>query len=120
MAQTLRRSLEDVLVDAVATALPPLAGLPQALADDLAEMTFLSDAELWEIARSTLPPEHHQKMDALLTRKGQGQLTANEHRTLDNLLDEYQTSILKRGQAAVLLQGRGYNMSDPAVLKTLS
>jgi len=117
MALTLRRSLEDVLVDAVATALPPLVGLPQELADNLADLAFLSDAELWKIAREMLPPEHHQQADSLLAKKGQGILAADEQKTLDQLATDYQSLILRRGQAAVLLQSRGYDMSDPAVLK---
>jgi hypothetical protein len=117
MALTLRRSLADVLVDAVATALPPLVGLPQELANNLAELAFLSDTELWKIARETLPPEHYQQADSLLAKKGQGTLTAEEQKTLDQLAADYQSLILRRGQAAVLLQSRGYNMSDPAVLK---
>ncbi len=116
MAQTLRRPIEDILVDAVATALPPLAGLPPALADDLAELAFLMDEALWQVARSTLPAEHYLQMDDLLARKTQAPLTAAEQQNLDRLLGEYQSLILRRGQAAVLLQRRGYDMSDPAVL----
>jgi hypothetical protein len=118
-ARTLRRTVEEVLLDAVATALPPLAGLPPELTDDLSGLAFLNDATLWQVARSTLPPEHHQQMDELLARKGQGELTATEQQTLDRLLLEYQTLVLRRGQAAVLLQRRGYDVSDPAVLNRL-
>ncbi len=120
MALTLRRSLPDVLVDAVATALPPLVGLPQELADNLAELAFLSDKELWKIARETLPPEHHEQTDSLLAKKRQGTLAADDQKLLDQLTAEYQSLILRRGQAAVLLQSRGYDMSDPAVLKEVS
>jgi hypothetical protein len=116
MAQTLRRPIEDILVDAVATALPPLAGLPPELADDLDELAFLNDEALWQVARSTLPAGHHQQMDDLLTQKGSAPLTAAEQQTLDRLLGEYQSLVLRRGQAAVLLQRRGYDMSNPSVL----
>jgi hypothetical protein len=117
MALTLRRSLEDVLVDAVATALPPLAGLAQDLADNLADLAFQSDAELWKIARETLPPEHYLQADSLLAKKGRGTLTADEQKILERLTTDYESLILRRGQAAVLLQSRGYDMSDPVVLK---
>lgn len=116
MAQTLRRPIEDVLVDAVATALPPLAGLPSELTNDLDGLAFLNDDELWRVARSTLSTEHYQQMDDLLVQKGQAQLAAAEQQNLDRLLGEYQSLILRRGQAAVLLQRRGHDMSDPAVL----
>jgi len=116
MAQTLRRPIEDVLVDAVATALPPLAGLPSELTHDLDGLAFLNDDELWRVARSRLSTEHYQQMDDLLVQKGQAQLVAAEQQTLDRLVGEYQSLVLRRGQAAVLLQRRGYDMSDPAVL----
>ncbi len=116
MALRLSRSLEEVLVDAVATALPPLVGLPQELADDLADLAFQSDAELWKIARETLPPEHYQQADSLLAKKGRGTLTADEQKILDQLTADYEALILRRGQAAVMLKNRGYDMSDPAVL----
>ena len=117
MALSLSRSLEEVLVDAVATALPPLVGLPQELADDLADLAFLSDAELWKIAREKLPPEHYQQADSLLAKKGRETLTADEQRTLDQLTADYESLILKRGQAAVLLQSRGHDISNLTVLK---
>lgn len=116
LAKTFRRPVEDVLVDAVATALPPLTGLPIEWADELADLAFLNDSELWQIARSTLPAEHYEKVDALLALKQQDSLTAEEQQTLEHLLQEYQALILRRGQAAVLLQRRGYDMSNPAVL----
>ncbi|MDZ7292847.1 MAG: hypothetical protein ONB44_07215 [candidate division KSB1 bacterium] len=119
MAQTLRRSVEDVLLDAVATALPPLSGLPSELGENLSGLAFLDDEALWQIARSTLSTEHYLQMDELLAKKGQGQLTVTEQKTLDRLLLEYQSFVLQRGQAAVLLQRRGYDMSDPAVLNSL-
>jgi len=119
-AESLQRSVEDVLLDTVATALPPLEGLPQDAADDLVGLAFLNDAELWRVARSTLPPEHHQLMDEFLSRKAEDDLDISEEQTLDRLLAEYETLILRRGQAAVLLQRRGYDMSDPSVLDMLA
>jgi hypothetical protein len=108
--------VEEILLDAVATALPPLAGLPQELADELSALAFLSDDELWQVARNALPVEHHQQVDDLLARKGRGQLPDSEQQRLDRLLQEYQALVLRRGQAAVLLQRRGYDLSDLRVL----
>jgi hypothetical protein len=88
MAKTLRRPIEDILVDAVATALPPLAGLPPELADDLDALAFLNDEALWQVAGSALSLEHYQQMDDLLAQKGQGQLTTAEQQALDRLLGE--------------------------------
>jgi hypothetical protein len=59
-------------------------------------------------------------MDELLDRKSQGKLSASEQRTIDHLLDEYNRQVLRRGQAAVLLKGRGYDVSDTKVLNSRS
>lgn len=118
-AQSQQRPIEDVLLEALTVAFPALEGLPQEIADNLAGLTFLNDAALWQIARSTLPPEHYQQMDNLLARKGQGQIGETDQHILDQLLQEYETLVLRRGQAAVLLQRRGYDLSDPALLNNL-
>ncbi len=118
-ADSMRRSVEDVLLDSVAMALPPLTGLPNEVSDDLASLAFMNDSALWNVARSLLPAEHHHRMDELLARKGQGRLTAQEQQVLDQLVNDYETLVLRRSQAALLLQRRGYDMSDPSILSRL-
>lgn len=117
VAKTSHRPVEDILREAIDLGLSPLDDLPEGVMDELKELVFLSDAELWKVARRELPSKHHQQMDDLLAKKGQGDLTDNEQARLDQLLEEYQTNILHRGQAAVLLQRRGFDMSNPTVLK---
>ena len=112
LSQELQISLENLLADAVATALPPLAGLQEELADELSKLAFLTDDELWQVMREVLPPEHFEQMDALLDRKNQGRLLANEQQKIDRLLDDYHRLVLRRGQAAVLLKARGYEVAD--------
>lgn len=94
-ADSMRRSVEDVLLDSVAMALPPLTGLPNEVSDDLASLAFLNDSALWNVARSLLPAEHHHRMDELLARKGQGRLTAQEQQVLDQLVNDYETLVLR-------------------------
>jgi predicted transcriptional regulator len=114
-AEALQRPFEDVMLEAVATALPPLSGLPAEVADDLASLTFMNDAAVWSVARSTPPPEQTAEMEALLAKKGQGQLTGTEPQRLEHLVHAHEMLTLRRAQAAVLLQRRGYDVSDPAV-----
>jgi hypothetical protein len=115
----MRRSVEDVLLDSVATALPPLTGLSDEISDDLVSLAFLNDSALWKVARSVLPDEHHRQMDELLARKGQGRLTKQEQQVLDQLVNDNETFVLRRSQAALLLQRRGSDMSDPSILGRL-
>lgn len=119
LAQKFHKTEQEILLDAITTALPPMVGVVPELADELAELTFLNDATLWRIARSTLPQEQYNQMDELLARKGQGKIIATEQQTLDELVEQSQHVILKRGQAAVLLQQRGYDLSNPEILNSL-
>lgn len=118
-AESMRRSMEDVLLDSVATALPPLTDLPNEVSDDLVGLAFLNDSALWDVARSSLPAEHHHQIDEMLARKGQGRLTDREQQVLDHLVNDYEILVLRRSQAALLLQRRGYDMSDPSILSRL-
>lgn len=117
LSQELQISVENLLADAVATALPPLAGLQEELADELSRLAFLADDELLRVMCEVLPPEHFEEMDALLDRKNQGRLLASEQQQIDRLLEEYHRLVLRRGQAAVLLKARGYEVSDRKKLR---
>lgn len=118
-ATTLQRRVEEVLLEMVATALPPLSDLPRDLANDIATLAFLNDAALFQVARSTLSPDLHAQITALLEQKGRGELSASEQARLDDLVSSSEALVLRRAQAAALLQRRGYDMSDPSVLYRL-
>jgi hypothetical protein len=85
-AEALKRSLEDVVLLALATALPPLPELPRDVADELGALAFLDDAALLDVARSTSPPELGAEMDALLADKGRGELGTTAGQRLDELV----------------------------------
>jgi hypothetical protein len=114
-----QRRIEEVLLEMVATALPPLSDLPRDLADDIASLAFLNDSALFQVARSTLSADLHTQITALLERKGRGELSASEQARLDDLVSSSEALVLRRAQAAALLQRRGYDMSDPSVLYQL-
>lgn len=99
--------------------LPPLSDLPREVGDDVASLLFLNDSALWEIARGTPPGELHSGMDDLLAGNGRGELSATEQPRLSELVQAHEVSALVRAQAAFLLQKRGYDLSDPAVLSRL-
>jgi hypothetical protein len=119
-AQALQRPLEELLLDAVTTALPLLDDLPPELADDIAALALLNDAALWRAAQSTTPLSDQKQLDLLLDEKSRGTLTDRDQQQLDQLLSEYERVVLTRAQAALLLQQRGYDISDPTVLHTLT
>ena len=71
------------------------------------------------MARSTLSPDLHAEITALLEQKGRGELSVSDQVRLDALVASSEALVLRRAQAAALLQRRGYDMSDPSVLYRL-
>lgn len=86
----------------------------------LAQMAYLNDAALWQAARSTMAPDQRERLESLHARKREGELTPPERDDERALMDLYQETLLVRAQAALLLQQRGYDVSNPAVFQPLS
>ena len=67
-ARRMHRSVEDELMDVVSTAMPTLEGLPADIAEDLEQLTYLTAAELWQAARTTLPEQNAERTQTLLLK----------------------------------------------------
>jgi len=111
-----QQALEQLLVSALVSGLSLLDDLPDDIVMDMATLALLNDRALWRVARQTMGDDHYQRMDQLLTEKKQGALIAFKQRELDHYLAEYDTIVLQRAHAAVLLQQRGYDLSNPQIL----
>ena len=111
-AQRMRRSVEDELVEVVSTAMPTMEALPSDIVDDLEQLTYLTDAEMWEAARTTLPRQNSERMQALVLKRQGASLTAVEERELKRLTHLADRAMLVRAQAAVLLKERGHNIES--------
>jgi hypothetical protein len=86
---------------------------PGTLRSALAHLAYLNDAALWQMARTTMPIEQRERL-ATLHDKQQRELLIAEERTEEQaLLILCRETLLVRGQAAILLQQRGYDISDP-------
>ena len=110
-AQRMRRSVEDELIIVVSTALPTTDDLPLDIAGDLAQLTFLTDAELWQAAQTTLPSKDSERMQALMFKRQRDELTAAEEREAQRLAHRADRTMLVRSQAAALLKDRGHDVS---------
>lgn len=110
-AQRMRRSIEDELVAMVSTALPTVDALPAEITDDLDQLSFLTDAELWQAAQTMLPPRDAERMQALMFKRQREGLTSAEEREAQRLARRADRTMLVRGQAAVLLAERGCDVS---------
>jgi plasmid stability protein len=110
-ASKMHRSVEDELVAVVTAALPNLGDIPADIANDMAQLSFLTDKELWQIARTTLTSQEAEQMQALTWKRQREGLTAAEQQETEQLLQRYNRIMLVRAKAAVLLKERGHDVS---------
>jgi len=115
-----QQRLEQLLVSAMTSGLSLLNDLPDDIVLDMATLALLNDRALWQVARQTMAADHYQAMDHLLAVKKQRELSVDQEQALESYLVEYDTIILQRAHAAVLLKQRGYDLSDPKVLTDAS
>ena len=110
-AQQTRRSVEDELVVVVEAALPTLDDVPADVANDMAQLKFLTDSELWRAAESVLTPAESEQMQALILKRQREGLTPAEQQETEQLARRHDRIMLIRAQAAVLLKDRGHDVS---------
>lgn len=113
-----KRPVDELIQKALARQLPPAVpvedDLPPLLRDELLAMEQLSDGALWQLAHSTLSPTQLAELDHLNALSPES-LTAQEQTQQETLLREYDETILRRAHAAMLLHGRGFDVSNPSV-----
>lgn len=116
LAMRQRKTVPEVVRDLVLQDLPGLPALPENVEAELASFVVLSDELLWMVARSSLDSAQQLQLASLNWKAQQGPLSAEEKAQQQNLVDAYDRMLVRRAQAAAVLSGRGYDLSDPAVL----
>jgi hypothetical protein len=106
-AAVLHRPVEEILAKMLAAMLPDVEEAPLSTQADLARMTWLSDNELWDIARSMMSDEQQGQLHALAELQTQRGLTPQEQETLEALRQEYGRITLYKARAYALLSLRG-------------
>lgn len=106
-AQALQRPLEEVLMATLAATLPDVADAPASMQAELARMTWLSNEDLWQLARSQMPAEEQTRFEALSQRQAETTLTPAEAQELDQLRQTYGQITLRKARAYALLSLRG-------------
>jgi len=115
VAEKARRPIDEILVEAASALVPVANSDDNTLRTSLAQLSLLNDAALWQAARSTMPSEHQQRLEFLHDKQQQdGELSDAEKAEELALQKLYRETILVRAQAAVLLQQRNYDVSDPS------
>lgn len=113
LAETSAQSLEAVLLQELEQAfLPPL---PEEEQSELNAMAFLSDDALWTIAREKMPPARQARLQTLMDGNTKGTLTSQQLPELEQLVEQSQKLMLRKGKAAALLTERGYQVTRQAL-----
>jgi plasmid stability protein len=84
--------------------------LPADLAAALSALETADDKALWQAARSRVPLEMAEAVQKLRAKQKRTSLTSAEQRKLDDLLHQYDLTMLLRAKAAVLLKQHGYDV----------
>lgn len=116
-ARQQQRSVSAVVRELILQGWPKLPSLPDEVEAELAAFTNLSDDVLWLLARSVLTEAEQEKLAELNHLAKQRGLTEEEKAKREALLNAYHLTMVRRGQAALLLKARGYDLSDPSILQ---
>ena len=111
-ADQARRTVEDELIQVVATAVPVGDELPADLDEAISPLSLLDDDALWQAARTHLPTEAAAQMEDLHLKRQREGLTETEAQILTGLVRQYERTMLVRAQAAALLKQRGCDVSE--------
>lgn len=111
VAEATYRPLEEVVVQTICGNLPPaLEDLSPALREVVADLPTLSDAALWDVARTTLHPQQWRRHERLLRKAQAGTLTAAEQRELEAIRTATDRFVTRRSYALALLKWHGHTL----------
>ena len=86
--------------------------LPAALEQELNQLQFLTDEELWQAARMTAATRETDQMQFLLEKQQYAGLTKAERQEAELLSASFNRIMLIRAAAAVQLKRRGRDISS--------
>lgn len=114
--RTVDEWVQQVLVRQLPVAIAIEDELSPLLKDELRAMAQLSDDALWALLKNMLSSGQQDELELLSEIASERDLTEEEATRRQELLRQYHEVMLRRAHAAVLLQSRGYDVSDPALL----
>ena len=94
----MQRSVEEEVVAVVEDALPALDVLPTEIADEMGQMVFLTNHELWQAARATTTSVENRRMQALLLKRQREGLSPEEETEAERLAQHQERIMLLRAQ----------------------
>lgn len=106
-ANALQRSMEEVLTDILAMNLPDVEQAPLTMQTELARMSWLSNEQLWSIAREMMSDKEQKQMRNLSEKQSLQPLTQKEEEELEALRQVYGRVTARKARAYALLSLRG-------------
>ena len=109
-ADAAQRSIEEELLELLTSALADHT-VPRDLAETVASLSSLEDAQLWEVARSQLTKDASRELELLHGKRQREGLSPNEQQRATELEHLFARIVLLRSQAGVLLKRRGHDVA---------
>jgi hypothetical protein len=119
-AQATNQPIEELLLHALQSSLPPLEGLPDDVIENLTALETLDDQSLWRVMGETVPPKLQRELSELLERQQSASLTVTERERLTTFQQKADLVMLRKARAAVLLRFRGKRIPTLAELSQLT
>ncbi len=112
IAEAKAQPIEAIVLDQLRSVMSvSLPSLPPDEEAELAAFKFLSDDTLRNIAREQMPQKDQVVMQGLMDKNNFGDITAEEHQTLSELVERGQRLMLRKAWAAGVLMERGYKIT---------
>jgi plasmid stability protein len=105
------RSIEEELLELLTSALADHT-VPRDLAETVASLSSLDDAQLWQAARSRLTEDALHELEALHLKRQREGLLSHERQRAEELERLFERIVLLRSQAAVVLRQRGHDVTS--------
>ena len=117
-ARALSRSVQEVLMQSIALALPPLEeDLPPVVRSELAALPLMSDEELWRVTTGSMADAEQTRLEELAEAQKKGPLSSAEESNLTQLMAQAQIIMLSKAEACRILAQRGHRVFPlPAAL----
>lgn len=110
-ADRTRRSVEEELIDVVASVLPGEPTLPDDLATAVEHLDLLDNVALERAARSHLSRKSARRLENLHLKRQREGLEEAETREVESLVRQYERAMLVRAHALRLLKRRGHDVA---------
>jgi hypothetical protein len=117
IARATNQPVEAVLLKALQVSLPPLDGLPEDMAEELAGLEELDNASLERVMREQVSADAQDEMAEHVDRLQAGQASEADLERLNVLRGQADRVMLRKARAAVILRFRGERIPTEAELR---